>query len=87
MSEDNKSRLRETVQFCSEATSQPSYPLVMFDRLGRILCRECSGSMRIIDATPGEALFKCDQCNNCSLIKWDPPGGKERKRRERPQAA
>jgi hypothetical protein len=53
----------------------------MFDRLGRLLCDECVGSMRAIDVSKGEALIKCDHCNYCTVVSWPPySDGQERKR-------
>jgi hypothetical protein len=48
----------------------------MFDRLGRVMCQECSSVMRSIDVAAGEALFQCcnEQCNHTRVVRWPVPG-------------
>jgi hypothetical protein len=46
----------------------------MFDRLGRVMCQECSGVMRSIDVATDRALFQCSQCNHTRVINWLVPG-------------
>ena len=43
-----------------------------FDNMGRVLCVECAGSMRVIDAKAGEALFLCTNkdCNHSVVFRW-----------------
>ena len=45
-----------------------------FDNLGRVLCVECAGSMRIIDSSAGEVLFHCTnhRCNHSVVFTWPP---------------
>jgi hypothetical protein len=40
----------------------------MFDRHGRVSCVECAGSMRAINVTPRQALFRCDGCGARTTI-------------------
>ena len=44
----------------------------MFDNLGRVLCNECFGSMKTIDADDGEVLFFCtnETCNHSIVLTW-----------------
>ena len=52
----------------------------MFDRLGRVLCVECGGTMKLLDSDKGEALFKCcnRNCNHSAMFYW--PTGLENQR-------
>jgi hypothetical protein len=58
----------------------------MFDRLGRVMCQECSGVMRSIDVATDRALFQCSQCNHTRVISWPAPG-QEHIRYDKPKAA
>jgi hypothetical protein len=56
----------------------------MFDRLGRVVCVECSSSMAACDVAQGEALFLCTnpKCNHSVVITWPTyPEGQERIRK------
>ena len=56
----------------------------MFDRLGRVVCVECSSSMAACDVAQGEALFLCTnpKCNHSIVITWPTyPEGEERIRK------
>ena len=46
----------------------------MFDRLGRVMCQECSSVMRSIDVAANRALFQCSKCNHMRVISWPMPG-------------
>ena len=50
----------------------------MFDRCGRVVCSECESPMRAVRVTITEALFRCLQCNVCSIITM-PNYGQERR--------
>jgi hypothetical protein len=58
----------------------------MFDRLGRVICQECSSVMRSVDVAADRALFECSQCNHTRVISW-PVGGQERFRHNSLKAA
>ena len=58
----------------------------MFDRLGRVMCQECSGVMRSIDVATDRAPFQCSQCNHRRVINWLVPG-QERIRDDRLKVA
>jgi hypothetical protein len=49
----------------------------MFDRHGRVVCSECSSLMQAVRVTVTEALFRCLQCNVCSIITMPNYGQKQ----------